>query len=202
MKIEAIRDNILSLTRLDYGWNYGEGEKIRDDAVLIALAISEVLPTFIYKDIEAYPLNDGSISLRVIFQRNFTIGLLINSETNISMYIDNGNKIENAGIIQLHNIKKFLFDKYILLKEKAVQCTSEDFYTKTIYQEQMAPMSQSAFYLEKVKKVSPSSILNVQVHVTEQCASTYLEEKENFPVFRYHTHIGYSQNTYYTRNVA
>lgn len=56
---QDIQKKILSLLNLEKDWNYGSGEKITEEAILIALAISDELPHEIYNFIESFPLEDG-----------------------------------------------------------------------------------------------------------------------------------------------
>lgn len=98
---------IFSLLDLPQGWNYGEGNKIKEDVALISLIILENAP-IIYENVEAFPLNDGGISLRIICKKDLTIGLLINSENNIGAYIDNGVEIKDSGVKKMSDIAEFL----------------------------------------------------------------------------------------------
>jgi len=113
-----IKNEILSIMKLEDGWNYGDGIAITEEASLIALAISDILPTSIYKNIEPFPLNDGSISLRITLRENLTIGLIINSEDNIHAFIDDEDGIENFDIIFPKVLKKAIRDNRSMIKRE------------------------------------------------------------------------------------
>ncbi len=200
--MKNIKSHILSLTTLEDGWNFGEGKKINCDSIIIALAIAEELPTYMYLDIEAYPLNDGSISLRIIFKKNLTVGLLIDSENYIDAYIDNENSIKNLGPIKLEELKEFMLRQHNFLKTEAKQCTSEDFYTINSFQSLREHTLQNVSYLGKTSQNCQSSILNVRVQTTKQCASIYVSKGKGLAPSQYHINTGNSRNSYYKRKVA
>lgn len=112
-----IINQIFSLLDLPQGWNYGEGDKIKEDVVLISLIILENAPllrggllaqSIIYENVEAFLLSNGGISLRIICKKDLTIGLLINSEDNIGVYIDDGVEIKDLGVKKMSDIAEFL----------------------------------------------------------------------------------------------
>lgn len=110
-------NQILSLLELKDWCNYWDGSAINEEAVLIALSIAEVLPNHIYKNIQAFLLNDGNITLKITLQRNLNICLLINSEENIVAYIEDKKNIQDLGVYKFENIKKFIRQQYSSLDE-------------------------------------------------------------------------------------
>jgi hypothetical protein len=64
-EMKEVRRQILSIYKLEDGWNFGDGQKIKEESILVALAIVDNLPRAKYHFLEAFPTNDGFVSLRV-----------------------------------------------------------------------------------------------------------------------------------------
>ncbi len=106
-----INKDIHSLLELKDGWNFGTGSAISKQYILIALEIIKLIPP-IYDFIEAYPLNNGSISLRVGLDKDNVIGLIIESENEVHAYYDNNINVIDKGLVQLIDIRTFINKEY------------------------------------------------------------------------------------------
>jgi len=106
--MNTVDENIISLSNLEDGWNFGDGNKIRKDIIEITLFIRKIIDIETYNFIEAFPLTDGGISLRIGFDKENVIGLLIYKKEEINAYYDNNNQIIDLGVVKLSEIKKFI----------------------------------------------------------------------------------------------
>ncbi len=98
-------NNLLDLFNLKDGWNYGEGNSISEDSIYIAITLSRAFNYYNKIEyIEAFPTDDGYVNLCLGIDNKNIIGLLIESEDRILVYLENEHKIIDQGECTLGQI--------------------------------------------------------------------------------------------------
>lgn len=103
-----IENRLLGLLNLDAGWHFGEGNKISEESVLIAIAITRKIKSPKISFIEAFPTEDGFVNLRLGIRQNTIIGMIIKSKMEIVVYRENAINIKEIKTVDFSKIISFL----------------------------------------------------------------------------------------------
>jgi hypothetical protein len=107
-KMNDIENRLLGLLNLEEGWHFGEGNRISEESVLIAITITRKINSTKVSFIEAFPTEDGFVNLRFGITQNIIIGIIIQSKTEIVVYRENDIDIKEIKTVELSKIISFI----------------------------------------------------------------------------------------------
>lgn len=144
-KFKKAEARILSLLELEDGWDYGEGVKIDEDNVWLAIAIIRELDDEYIKSIDGFPMDDGLIDLKIFLKNNVKIGLFIDVEVGeITSYVETEG-IHSFEVVKIEGVKKHIQEKIERYKKNVICGTikkhMQDYYTRDIFQARMDSIS-------------------------------------------------------------
>ena len=109
---------IINLLNLKEGWLYGQGVPISEDSVYIAITLGrELNKDHKVEYIESFPAEMGEVILSIgIYNKNI-LNLIIKSEENILISLENEKEIIDKGHSSLNNIINKINEEILKLND-------------------------------------------------------------------------------------
>lgn len=199
-----IENRLLGLLNLEEGWHFGEGNRISEESVLIAIAITRKINSTKVSFIEAFPTEDGFVNLRFGITQNIIIGIIIQSKTEIVVYRENDIDIKEIKTVELSKIISFITKQVDKIKEEMnyKRCATLDYYTVNPILKHKSNSYHTLYSnsgnCENLKKVSPYLTATVWNKVIEPYViSSTIERKNSKMQLQCHMFSGKSIQTHY-----